>query len=225
MKILVVEDNADLREIIVRSLENERYVAEAAANLKEARAKAFIYEYDCILLDIMLPDGNGLDLLRELSARGRHVNVIILSAKDSIEDKVNGLELGADDYLPKPFHLAEMHARIKSVLRRKTRDGDHTIKLGNVCIHPDTFRVEIDGKAIELNRKEYDILLYLVNRKGRLIEKETMAEAVWGDSIDQADNFDFIYAQMKNLRKKLKGAGAGIEIKTIYGFGYKLVEV
>lgn len=225
MKILVVEDNADLREIIVRSLEKERYVAEAAANLKEARAKAFIYEYDCILLDIMLPDGNGLDLLRELSARGRHVNVIILSAKDSIEDKVNGLELGADDYLPKPFHLAEMHARIKSVLRRKTRDGDHTIKLGNVCIHPDTFRVEIDGKAIELNRKEYDILLYLVNRKGRLIEKETMVEAVWGDSIDQADNFDFIYAQMKNLRKKLKGAGAGIEIKTIYGFGYKLVEV
>ena len=225
MKILVVEDNADLREIIVRSLEKERYVAEAAPNLKEARAKAFIYEYDCILLDIMLPDGNGLDLLRELSTRGKHVNVIILSAKDSIEDKVNGLELGADDYLPKPFHLAEMHARIKSVLRRKTRDGDHTIKMGNVCIHPDTFRVEVDGKAIELNRKEYDILLYLVNRKGRLIEKETMAEAVWGDSIDQADNFDFIYAQMKNLRKKLKGAGAGIEIKTIYGFGYKLVEV
>ena len=225
MKILVVEDNADLREIIVRSLEKERYVAEAAPNLKEARAKAFIYEYDCILLDIMLPDGNGLDLLRELSTRGKHVNVIILSAKDSIEDKVNGLELGADDYLPKPFHLAEMHARIKSVLRRKTRDGDHTIKMGNVCIHPDTFRVEVDGKALELNRKEYDILLYLVNRKGRLIEKETMAEAVWGDSIDQADNFDFIYAQMKNLRKKLKGAGAGIEIKTIYGFGYKLVEV
>ncbi len=224
MKILVVEDNADLREIIVRSLEKERYVAETAATLSEARTKAFVYEYDCILLDIMLPDGNGLDLLRELSARGRRGNVIILSAKDSIEDKVNGLELGADDYLPKPFHLAEMHARIKSVLRRKTRDGDHTIKISNVCIYPDTFKVEVDGKPIELNRKEYDILLYLVNRKGRLIEKQTMAEAVWGDSIDQADNFDFIYAQMKNLRKRLKSAGAGIEIKTIYGFGYKLVE-
>ncbi len=224
-KILEVEDNADLREIIVRSLEKERYVAETAADYSEARMKAFVYEYDCILLDIMLPDGNGLDLLRELAARGRRNNVIILSAKDSIDDKVNGLELGADDYLPKPFHLAELHARIKSVLRRKTRDGEQTIKLANVCIHPDTFKVEVDGKPIDLNRKEYDILLYLVNRKGRLIEKQTMAEAVWGDNIDQADNFDFIYAQMKNLRKRLKTAGAGIEIKTVYGFGYKLLEI
>lgn len=224
MKILVVEDNADLREIIVRSLQKERYVAESAANLSEAKMKAFVYEYDCILLDIMLPDGNGLDLLRELAARGRHGNVIILSAKDSIEDKVSGLELGADDYLPKPFHLAEMHARIRSVLRRKTHNGDKTIRLANVSIHPNTFKVEVDDKPVELNRKEYDILLYLVNRKGRLIEKQTLAEAVWGDSIDQADNFDFIYAQMKNLRKRLKAAGAGIEIKTIYGFGYKLVE-
>ncbi len=223
MKILVVEDNADLREIIVRSLEKERYVAETAATLAEARMKAFVYEYDCILLDIMLPDGNGLDLLRELSAQ-RPGNVIILSAKDAIDDKVKGLELGADDYLPKPFHLAELHARIRSVLRRKTRDGEQAIRLANVCIHPDTFKVEVDGKAVELNRKEYDILLYLVNRKGRLIEKQTLAEAVWGDSIDQADNFDFIYAQMKNLRKRLRGAGAGLEIKTIYGFGYKLVE-
>ncbi len=224
MKILVVEDNADLREVIVRSLEKERYVAEIAATLSEAKSKAFVYEYDCILLDIMLPDGNGLDLLRELAEQGRPSNVIILSAKDAIEDKVTGLELGADDYLPKPFHLAELHARIKSVLRRKTRGGDQTIKVANVCIHPDTFTVEVDGKSLELSRKEYDILLYLVNRKGRLIEKQTMAEAVWGDSIDQADNFDFIYAQMKNLRKRLKTAGAGIEIKTVYGFGYKLVE-
>ncbi len=224
MKILVVEDNADLREIIVRSLEKERYVVETAATLAEARMKAFVYEYDCMLLDIMLPDGNGLDLLRELSAQ-RPGNVIILSAKDAIDDKVKGLELGADDYLPKPFHLAELHARIRSVLRRKTRDGEQTIRLANVCIHPDTFGVDVDGKAVELNRKEYDILLYLVNRKGRLIEKQMLAEAVWGDSIDQADNFDFIYAQMKNLRKRLKAADAGIEIKTVYGFGYKLVEI
>lgn len=224
MKILVVEDNTDLREIIVRSLEKERYVAETAADYSEARTKAFVYEYDCILLDIMLPDGNGLNLLREMKAAGRHANVIILSAKDAIDDKVNGLELGADDYLPKPFHLAELHARIRSVLRRKARNGEQTVCVGNVCIHPDTFRVEAGGTALELGRKEYDILLYLVNRAGRLIEKQTLAEAVWGDSIDQADNFDFIYAQIKNLRKKLKTAGAGIEIKTVYGFGYKLVE-
>ena len=224
MKILIVEDNDDLREVIARSLEKERYVAETAANYSEARMKAFVYEYDCILLDIMLPDGNGLDLLREMHAAGRRANVIILSAKDSIDDKVNGLELGADDYLPKPFHLAELHARIKSVLRRQMRGGEQTVKVANVTIHPDTFRVEVDGTPVELNRKEYDILLYLVNRRGRLIEKQTLAEAVWGDDIDQADNFDFIYAQMKNLRKRLKAAGAGIEIKTVYGFGYKLTE-
>ena len=223
MKILVIEDNADLREVIVRSLEKERYVVETAPDYSTARTKVFIYEYDCILLDIMLPDGNGLSLLRELSERGRRNNVIIISAKDSIEDKVTGLDLGADDYLAKPFHLAELHSRIKSVLRRNAHNGERNIKLGNVTIHPDTFKVDVDGRDLELGRKEYDILHYLVNRANRLIEKQTLAEAVWGDSIDQADNFDFIYAQMKNLRKRLKAAGATIEIKTVYGFGYKLV--
>lgn len=225
MKILVIEDNADLREVIVRSLKKERYVVETAADYSAARTKVFIYEYDCILLDIMLPDGNGLNLLKELADRGKRDNVIIISAKDSIEDKVKGLELGADDYLAKPFHLAELHARIKSVVRRHTQDGVHGIKIGNVTIHPDTFKVEVDGLTLDMGRKEYDILHYLVNRADRLIEKQTLAEAVWGDNIDQADNFDFIYAQIKNLRKKLKSAGANIEIKTIYGFGYKLTEV
>lgn len=225
MKILVIEDNADLREVTVRSLEKERYVVETAADYSAARTKVFIYEYDCILLDIMLPDGNGLNLLKELADRGKRDNVIIISAKDSIEDKVKGLELGADDYLAKPFHLAELHARIKSVVRRHTQDGVHGIKFGNVTIHPDTFKVEVDGLTLDMGRKEYDILHYLVNRADRLIEKQTLAEAVWGDNIDQADNFDFIYAQIKNLRKKLKSAGANIEIKTIYGFGYKLTEV
>lgn len=223
MKILVIEDNADLREVIVRSLEKERYVVETAPDYATARTKVFIYEYDCILLDIMLPDGNGLNLLRELSERGKRNNVIIISAKDSIEDKVTGLDLGADDYLAKPFHLAELHARIKSVMRRNANNGERNIRMGNVTIHPDTFKVDVDGKELELGRKEYDILHYLVNRANRLIEKQTLAEAVWGDSIDQADNFDFIYAQMKNLRKRLKNAGADIEIKTIYGFGYKLI--
>ena len=223
MKILVIEDNADLREVIVRSLEKERYVVESAPDYASARTKVFVYEYDCILLDIMLPDGNGLHLLRELAERGKRNNVIIISAKDSIEDKVNGLELGADDYLAKPFHLAELHARIRSVVRRNAQNGERNIKMGNVTVHPDTFGVDVDGKPLDLGRKEYDILHYFANRPNRLIEKETLAEAVWGDSIDQADNFDFIYAQMKNLRKRLKAAGADIEIKTVYGFGYKLI--
>ena len=223
MKILVVEDERELREVIVASLKEARFVAEAAATLVEARTKASAYEYDCILLDLMLPDGNGLDLLRDMAARGKHSNVIILSAKDSVDDKVEGLNLGADDYLPKPFHLAELHARIRSVMRRK-RGGEATINAGNVVLYPDRLNVEVDGKPFELSRKEYDILSYLMNRTGRLVEKQTLAEAVWGDDMDVADNFDFIYAHIKNLRHRLKDAAASIEIKTAYGFGYKLVE-
>ena len=223
MKILVVEDDADLREIIQKSLEKERYVVETAADCAAARMKIFVYEYDCLLLDIMLPDGSGLDLLREMSARGRKCNVIILSAKDSIEDKVTGLDLGADDYLAKPFHLAELSARIKSVMRRNRGNGENTIKLGNVVVSPDKFQVSVNGADVPLLRKEYDILYYFILRPGHLIDKSVLAEAVWGDHIDQADNFDFIYAQMKNLRKKLRDAGAEIEIKSVYGFGYKLV--
>ena len=181
------------------------------------------YDYDCILLDIMLPDGNGLDLLKELQALGKRTNVIILSAKDSIEDKVAGLDLGADDYLPKPFHLAELHARLKSLFRRSQREGEHKIQVGNIEVYPDQFRVVIGGKQVDLNRKEYDILYYFMSRPGRLVNKNTLAESVWGDHIDQVDNFDFIYAQIKNLRKRLKDAGATPELKSVYGFGYKFV--
>lgn len=223
MKILIVEDDNDLREITTHSLEKERYVVSQAPDYRTALQKIEDYDYDCILLDIMLPDGNGLDLLAELHALGKHTNVIILSAKDSLEDKVNGLDLGADDYLPKPFHLAELHARIKSLFRRKLREGERKLQVGNVELFPDDFRVMVQGKEIELNRKEYDILNYFMSRPGRLVNKNTVAESVWGDHIDQVDNFDFIYAQIKNLRKRLKDAGATPELKSVYGFGYKFV--
>ena len=223
MKILIVEDDEDLREITVRSLEMERYVVSQAPDYRTALLKIEDYDYDCILLDIMLPDGNGLDLLKELQALGKRTNVIILSAKDSIEDKVAGLELGADDYLPKPFHLAELHARLKSLFRRSQREGEHKVQVGNIEVYPDQFRVMIDGKQVDLNRKEYDILYYFMSRPGRLVNKNTLAESVWGDHIDQVDNFDFIYAQIKNLRKRLKDAGATPELKSVYGFGYKFV--
>lgn len=223
MKILIVEDDNDLREITTHSLEKERYVVSQAPDYRTALQKIEDYDYDCILLDIMLPDGNGLDLLAELHALGKHTNVIILSAKDSLEDKVNGLDLGADDYLPKPFHLAELHARIKSLFRRKLREGERKLQVGNVEFFPDDFRVMVQGKEIELNRKEYDILNYFMSRPGRLVNKNTLAESVWGDHIDQVDNFDFIYAQIKNLRKRLKDAGATPELKSVYGFGYKFV--
>lgn len=222
MKILIIEDEPSQRELIQRSLEKERYVVEAAADFQSGLRKIEDYDYDCVLLDIMLPDGNGLNLLEQLKKMRKRENVIIISAKDSLDDKVLGLELGADDYLPKPFHLAELNARIKSVIRRQRRDGEMDIRLANIRIVPDTFQVFVDDKEIELNRKEYDILLYFANRPGRLVNKNTLAESVWGDHIDQVDNFDFIYAQIKNLRKKLKDAGALAELKAVYGFGYKM---
>ena len=224
MKILIVEDDASLREIIQRSLEKERYVVESAADFLSALDKIEVYDYDCILLDIMLPGGSGLEVLKRIKELRKKENIIIISAKDSLEDKVAGLELGADDYLAKPFHLAELTARIRSVLRRKHRDGEAVIELGNVRLFPDIFQVWIDNVQIELSRKEFDILHYFMNRPRRMVNKQLLAESVWGDHIDQVDNFDFIYAQIKNLRKKLKEAGASVELKAVYGLGYKLTD-
>lgn len=224
MKILIVEDDASLREIIQRSLEKERYVVESAADFLSALDKIEVYDYDCILLDIMLPGGSGLEVLQRIKELRKKENIIIISAKDSLEDKVAGLELGADDYLAKPFHLAELTARIRSVLRRKHRDGEAVIELGNVRLFPDIFQVWIGNVQIELSRKEFDILHYFMNRPRRMVNKQLLAESVWGDHIDQVDNFDFIYAQIKNLRKKLKEAGASVELKAVYGLGYKLTD-
>ena len=221
MKILIIEDDQGMQEVISQSLIKARYVVETASTLDEARSKLLLYEYDCVLLDIMLPDGNGLSLLKELADKKINRNVIILSARDSVDDKIEGLELGADDYLPKPFHLAELHARIRSLMRRR-RDGEHTICLGNIELNPDLFSVKVGGKTLDVSRKEFDILHYLISRPDRVVSKEALAEAVWGDYIDQSDNFDFIYAHMKNLRKRLKAASADIELKTVYGFGYKI---
>lgn len=223
MKILIVEDEPALRELIQRSLEKERFVVEVAEDFHSALEKIEVYDYDCILLDIMLPGGSGLDVLARLKDLRKRENVIIISAKDSLEDKVLGLEMGADDYLPKPFHLAELTARVKSVIRRQLRDGEQCVQVGNVTLFPDTFLVSVAGVSLDLSRKEYDMLHYFLNRPNRMVNKSTLAESVWGDHIDQVDNFDFIYAQIKNLRKKLKEAGASIEIKAVYGFGYKLV--
>ncbi len=224
MKILLIEDDAELREIIGKSLTKENYVVEYAPSRAEAIFKLGMYEYDLVLLDIMLPDGSGLDVLKSMHEMEHQPHIIIISARDSLDDKVKGLDLGADDYLPKPFHLAELHARIKSVLRRNSTKRTTETQIGNVVIDYATFTTQVDGTPVELSRKEFDILAYFMLRKGRLVDKQMLAEAVWGDYIDMVDSFDFIYAHMKNLRKKLKAAGADIEIKNIYGLGYKLVE-
>jgi DNA-binding response OmpR family regulator len=223
LKILVIEDEPGMRESMVTSLQHEKYVVEAAGDFNTAREKLEVYQYDCILLDIGLPGGNGLVLLEELKKQKNTEGVIIVSAKDSLEDKIKGLNLGADDYLAKPFHLAELNARVKSVLRRKRLEGSNYITCDNLKIDAELRMVWVNEKELTLNRKEYDVLLYMVINKNRLVNKAALAEHVWGDYIDDANSFDFIYSQIKNLRKKLKDNDARIEIQAVYGVGYKLV--
>ena len=202
MKILIVEDEKELRETVCASLMKEKFVVETASDYTSALNKINDYDYDCILLDVMLPGGSGLDLLRELKRLRRTDCVLIVSAKDSLDDKVEGLDLGADDYLTKPFHLAELNARVKSLIRRRQAKGDVVLTIGNLQLNPDKRTVEVDGQPLQLNRKEYDLLYYFVVNPNRLINKMSLAESVWGDNIDQADSLDFIYSQVKNLRKK-----------------------
>lgn len=224
MKILIVEDEKELSNAIEESLLRESYVVETASDYFTASEKMGVYQYDCILLDIMLPGGSGLQLLKELKKSDIISNVIIISAKDSIDDKILGLDLGADDYLAKPFHVAELNARIKAVIRRKLMNGSNKIETANVVLDIHNRIFKVNNQDVTLNRKEFDMLNYFLVNKNRLVSKTALAEHVWGDNIDQSDNFDFIYYQIKNLRKKLQTANAEIEIEAVYGIGYKLTE-
>ena len=225
MKLLIIEDDASLSEIMCRALRSESYVVECAATFFDADDKIAGYSYDCILLDIMLPDGNGLKLLEHIKALDKGDRVIIISARDSIDDKVAGLDLGADDYLAKPFYMAELSARIKSVLRRGSAAVSKQMCAGNIELSIESRRVVVGGSDVPLLKKEFDILLYFMQRPGHIVDKAVLAESVWGDHIDAADNFQFVYAQIKNLRKRLAEAGATFNIKAVYGFGYKFCEV
>ncbi len=223
MKILLVEDEAEMRQVIGESLLREKYIVEYADSLATALEKSQHYAYDCILLDIGLPDGSGLQVLDQLKKNHKDANIIIISAKDSLDDKLQGLDKGADDYLPKPFHIAELHARIRSVMRRKNFEGNHQLQWNNLTIDFDQRIASVDNQLLALNRKEFDMLSFFMQNKNRLISKSSLAEHVWGDFIDQADDFEFVYSQIKNLRKKLKDAHATIEIQAVYGIGYKLI--
>ena len=223
MKILIIEDDLSFQEILRKTLEKERYIVEVAPDYRTGLTKLSDYTYDCILLDINLPDGNGLNLLRELKEMKKTGSLIIISARDTIEDKVEGLDLGADDYLPKPFHLAELLSRIKSVLRRSNKCGEQLIGYGNVKVNPHSFDVWVDDAKVDLTRKEFDLLLYFLQRPNRIVSKNMLAEAIWGDHFDDVDNYDFVYAQIKNLRKRLTALNTNIEIVAVYGMGYKLI--
>ena len=221
MKILVVEDEKGLSASIVSYLKMSGHVCEAAQDFRSAQEKISVYKYDCALIDINLPDGTGLDIIKQLKSENDSTGIIIISARDSIDDRIKGLDLGADDYLVKPFDLAELNARIKSLFRRISFSGSNTITAGELSIYPDEFKVKFKEELFDLTKKEYNLLMFFVSNAKRVLPKETIAEHLWGDNIDMADSYDFVYAHIKNLRKKLQEKGLQDYIQTIYGIGYK----
>ena len=224
MKILIVEDEVELLIAVSNYLTKEKYICELAENFEKAYEKLSIYEYDIILLDITLPDGNGIELLKTIKKYNLQAGVIIISAKGSLDDKINGLDLGADDYMTKPFQLSELNSRIKAILRRRKFDGTNLLVFNEITINTDSKEVKINNQLIKLTKKEYDMLLYFIINKNRVLTKEAIAEHLWNDNIDLADNFDFIYTHLNNIRKKIKSKGGNDYIKTIYGMGYKFTD-
>ena len=221
MKLLIVEDNAELSDDLAIFLTENGFVVEVAYNLNEAEQKIFDYSYDLVILDLGLPDGSGLDLLRKANASRLKMGFLIVTARNAIEDKVAGLELGADDYITKPFHKAELNARVRSIIRRKNADGNNLIEIGNIAVNLLSLDVTVASMPIDLTRKEFDLLVYFLYNKNRVLTKESIVEHLWGDHADQADSFDFIYNHIKNLRKKLQQAGGDVQIQSVYGMGYK----
>jgi len=223
MKLLIIEDEQALSDNIRSYLSTNEVICEVVSSFEAARDKLNIFKYDIIVLDIMLPDGNGLDILRLLKDNHSESGVLIISAKNSLDDRVKGLEFGADDYLTKPFHLSELNARLKAIYRRRKFQGQTAIKLNEISIDTDNHEVSIEGTLIELTVKEYELLLFFVSNKNRVLTKQNIAEHLWGDNVDFLDSFDFVYQHIKNLRKKITAGGGKDYIKTIYGLGYKLV--
>ena len=221
MKILLVEDEPALGELVASFLTKEGYICEWVRGFNAADERVGIYNYDCALIDITLPDGSGLNIVGELKKTNPETGIIIISAKNSLDDKVSGLDLGADDYLTKPFHLAELNSRIKSLLRRRKFDGSKEIIAGGIKIIPEKFVVLVHDKMVSLTKKEYDLLLFFIVNKNRVLTKEAIAGHLWGDQLDSVDSFDFVYTHLKNLRKKITDKGGEDQIKTIYGIGYK----
>lgn len=224
MKILIVEDEIELIESMATYLQNEDFICEKATNFFDAEDKLISFNYDVVILDITLPDGNGIDLLKIIKEKDSKVGVLIVSAKDSLDDKLKGLDLGADDYITKPFHLAELNSRVKSLLRRQKFDGNDMITFNEIEIDPSSKEVTINNRLIELTKKEYNLLLYFIANKNKVVTKESIAEHLWGDEIEMADSYDFIYTHLGNLRKKIKKYGANDYVKTMYGLGYKFSE-
>lgn len=220
MKILLIEDEPELRKSIKHYLHQEGYLVESAGDFIKGSEKAREYDYDCILVDITLPTGSGLDIVKQLKQNHSKAGIIIISAKNSLDDKITGLDLGADDYLAKPFNLAELNSRIKALIRRRNFDGNKSIVVNEITIIPEERLVKVNNQQVILTAKEYDLLLFFISNKNRVVSKNTIAEHLWGDDSDQMDSHDFIYVHLRNLRKKLAEKGCTDYVQTIYGIGY-----
>lgn len=221
MKVLIIEDHQELARNIQDYLAREGYICELSDSVETARVKLSLFQYDCILLDIGLPDGNGISLLDTIREEHKQSNVLIISAKNALDDKIVGLEKGADDYLTKPFHLAELHARIRAIYRRKNLDGANIVQFNEISLNTDTFEVRIGEQILDTTRKEFDLLLYFIVNKNRVLSRQSIAAHLWGDYTDNLANFDFVYQHVKNLRKKISNAGGKDYVSTVYGLGYK----
>lgn len=221
MKILIIEDNKELAQSMKFYLEGENYICECAYNYNEALERLTFNSYDCILLDIMLPDGNGLNILNYIKTEKINSGILIISAKNALDDKIDGLEKGADDYITKPFHLPELHARLRAVYRRNKMDGYNEVKFNEIILNTDTYEVSINEIRLEVTQKEFELLLYFLVNKNRVLSKQSIANHLWGDYTDNLANFDFVYQHVKNLRKKIAFAKGNDYIETIYGLGYK----
>jgi DNA-binding response OmpR family regulator len=221
LKILLIEDEPALRENITNYLNGAGNICESCDSLSGAIAKLSCYDYDCVLLDIGLPDGEGFVVLDFIKAQTKNEAVLIISAKNSLNDKIKGLNLGADDYLTKPFHLAELKARVDAIYRRKAFNSNNKLIFNEIAINLHGRTVEVNQIPVILTKKEYDMLLYFIANKGKVISKNAIAEHLWGDEMDMHDNFDFLYTHIKNLRKKLLDVSANDYLKSIYGVGYK----
>jgi DNA-binding response OmpR family regulator len=222
MKLLVVEDESSLLQSIREYFTQEDFLCEGVATYTEAILKIEDFNYDCIILDINLPDGNGLKLLEYLRQFKKDDGVIIISARSSLDDKIAGLNLGADDYLTKPFHLSELNARVKALIRRKYGQGTNVLEMGDLRLNLSLRSVTCNEKQLLLTKNEFDLLAYLFNNQNRVVSKQAIAEHIYGDQTDSMPSFDFVYTQMKNLKKKLKDKGCDELIQTVYGLGYKL---
>lgn len=221
MKILAIEDNEELASSIHDYLAHENYICELACNIDQAREKLLLHSYDCVVLDIMLPDGNGLELLNFIRMEHIKSSILIVSAKGALDDRIRGLESGADDYLTKPFHLPELHARLRAIHRRKSLDGNNVVSFKEIMLNTNTFELQVHGKTIDTTRKEFELILYFLVNKNRVISRQAIANHLWGDYTDNLNNVDFVYQHVKNLRKKINQAGGEDYIDTVYGLGYK----